>query len=131
MRFGLKEPFTNRSYGTGGSNNHIFSTHESFLTEGYKNLRIQQKFSKNKQLKLQSQKNNHGITNNISLQTHAPLPWNEIILVQQYGFGCFFAAGGADAIFQDLFSHFFNGFFTFDHRTGVDINDVCHSFRQL
>ena len=36
-----------------------------------------------------------------------------------------------DTVFQYFFPHLLNGFFSFHHRTTVDINDIIHSLGQI
>ena len=40
------------------------------------------------------------------LERHTPLPGDEVVLVEQLGFGAYFAAGDFDDEIQDRFAHF-------------------------
>src|SRR5690606_28114004 len=69
----------------------------------------------------------HLNTSTLLSQRYSSFPGDKIILVEQVGF----CAGGATCDFDDeiqyLFSHFFDGAFTGDHRSGVYINDIGHA----
>ena len=63
----------------------------------------------------------------INLQRYAPFPGNKIVLTQLHGFGDGFATGHFDDMIQYFRPHFLYGLVAFDHRAGVNVNNIGHS----
>ena len=60
----------------------------------------------------------------INLQRYPSFPGNKIVLTQLHGFGGGFATGHFDDMIQYFRPHFLYGLVAFDHRAGVDVNNI-------
>src|SRR5690606_23551842 len=63
----------------------------------------------------------------LQLQRNSSLPGNEIRLMQDIRLRFFPSAGYINDKLQDLFTHLFNGTFTGDYWSCVEVNDIWHT----
>lgn len=64
-------------------------------------------------------------------QRYAALPGNEVVLIERVGLGFRIPVGDVNNIVEYFLTHLFDGAFSGNNRTGIDVNDVRHAAGEL